>query len=101
LKKCKISFNCFPATIARGQLWTTTWGTKWLSQAEERSLSPSIETLPKQLDSTILASMSDLVYNPHEIQETLLNRKYSEAMATYLILREQTFKLINCTVPVI
>jgi hypothetical protein len=33
----------------------------WLSQLEQSLLSPSIETMLKYLDSTTLASMSDLI----------------------------------------
>jgi hypothetical protein len=42
-----------------------------------------MEKLPKRLDRTYLVSMSDLGYNKCEICESLLNRKYNEAMATY------------------
>jgi hypothetical protein len=61
-------------------------GLLWLSQGEESSQRPSIETLPKHLDSILLACMSDRGYDSHMILECLFNRELNEAMATYLTL---------------
>jgi uncharacterized membrane protein len=35
-----------------------------------------METLPKHPDPTVLASISDQGYNPHEIHKSLSNRKF-------------------------
>uniref|UniRef100_A0A8C0WET8 non-specific serine/threonine protein kinase n=1 Tax=Castor canadensis TaxID=51338 RepID=A0A8C0WET8_CASCN len=70
-------------------------GHPWLRQGEEGSPSPAVETLPKRLDPAILAAMCDLGYYPGDIYQSLLQRKFDEAMATYLLLREQVCQRIR------
>jgi MAP/microtubule affinity-regulating kinase len=64
-------------------------GHPWLSQGEEWSLTPDVESLPEHLDPAIVVAMCDLGYNPEDICQSLLQRQFDEAMATYLMLREQ------------
>jgi hypothetical protein len=54
------------------------------------SLNPSIESLPKFPDPTILASISDLWYNPGEIHQSQWSRKFNEAMATNTLCQDST-----------
>jgi hypothetical protein len=58
------------------------WG-KWLIQGEESSLHPYTKTLPKLPDPTILASMSDLGYNPCEISDSLLGSGWGNGHILY------------------
>jgi MAP/microtubule affinity-regulating kinase len=60
----------------------------WLSQSEEIPPSPGA-TLGKQPRSRILQVMSHLGFNFQETQESLANKKFDEAMATYQMLQEQ------------
>jgi hypothetical protein len=64
-------------------------GHPWLSPGKESSPSPSIKILPRHPDTTILAAISAVGYNPCEICESLLDSIFNEAMAIYLLLRQQ------------
>jgi serine/threonine protein kinase len=64
-------------------------GHPWLRQGEEGSPSPAVERLPKHPDPAIVVAMRDLGYNPDDIRQSLLQRRFDEAMATYLMLRDQ------------
>jgi hypothetical protein len=59
-------------------------GHMWLMQREESLLNPLIGTVPKHPDPTILASMSNLDYNPCEVHECLLNRIFKEEINSHI-----------------
>jgi hypothetical protein len=46
-------------------------GAPLISQGEEGSPSPAVETLPKRLDPAILAAVCDLGYYPGEICQSV------------------------------
>ncbi|XP_048201570.1 sperm motility kinase 2B-like [Perognathus longimembris pacificus] len=59
----------------------------WLKQVEECSLCPD-EPLPNKLDPLILKIMCVMGYHLHEIQRSIRNRTFNEAMGTYLLIKE-------------
>ncbi|XP_047418096.1 sperm motility kinase 2B-like [Sciurus carolinensis] len=64
-------------------------GHPWLSQGEEASPSTSGEALPKLPDPTIITTMFNMGYDPYNTWVSLKNKKYDDAMATYLLLKHQ------------
>lgn len=67
----------------------------WLSQGEEASPSPD-QALPKLLDSAIITTMFDMGYGPHNTWVSLSNKKYDDAMATYLLFKHQRTQGAGC-----
>jgi MAP/microtubule affinity-regulating kinase len=67
----------------------------WLSQGEQESPSAAVEPLPKHLDPAILVAMCDLGYNLGDVCQSLLQRKFDEAMATYFMMRQQVCQGAN------
>ncbi|KAG3276787.1 sperm motility kinase 2B-like [Ictidomys tridecemlineatus] len=64
-------------------------GHPWLSQGREPSPSPRRDPHPRHPDPAIMTIMFDMGYDPYHAWVSLDQRKYDEAMATYLILQHQ------------
>nr|XP_027794146.1 sperm motility kinase 4A-like [Marmota flaviventris] len=69
----------------------------WLSQGKEDSPRPSGEALPTHPDPAIITTMFDMGYDPYNIWVSLSNKKYDDAMATYLLLKCQRTQGVGCT----
>ncbi|XP_046301283.1 sperm motility kinase 2B-like [Marmota monax] len=64
-------------------------GHPWLSQGREPSPNPCSDPHPRHPDPAIMTIMFDMGYDPYHTWVSLDQRKYNEAMATYLILQHQ------------
>ncbi|MBZ3881145.1 Serine/threonine-protein kinase MARK2 [Sciurus carolinensis] len=72
----------------------------WLREGEEHSVHQFSEPLPKRPDPTLMTILFDMGYNPYKIWVSLANRKFDDAMATYLILQHQMSQRQGCKIQV-
>ncbi|XP_020011208.2 sperm motility kinase Z-like [Castor canadensis] len=62
----------------------------WLTEAAEKP--PPIhssKTLPSHLDPNIMLAMTEMGFDPSQIQDSLLRRRFDEALCIYLMLQRQ------------
>lgn len=68
----------------------------WLREGEEYPAHQFSEPLPKRPDPALMTILFDMGYNPYKIWVSLANRKFDDAMATYLILQHQMSQGQGC-----
>lgn len=68
----------------------------WLKDSEELlQLSSSLEILPRKPNLNIVSAMQVMGYSPKDIRDSLYEKKFNNIMATYLILKHQSFLRSN------
>ncbi|XP_056383169.1 serine/threonine-protein kinase MARK2 isoform X8 [Hyla sarda] len=69
---------------------------RWMNVGyEDDELKPYIEPVPDYKDPKRTELMITMGYTPEEIQDSLINQKYNEVMATYLLLGCKSSELDN------
>ncbi|VTJ61422.1 Hypothetical predicted protein [Marmota monax] len=71
----------------------------WLNQGEEKSSFHDVP-LPNLSDPTVLTMLFDMGYDPYSTWVLLSQRKFDEAMASYLIIQQQISQGAGCMKPV-
>ncbi|XP_047395347.1 sperm motility kinase 2A-like [Sciurus carolinensis] len=71
-------------------------GHPWLSQGEEAPPGPCGQPLPSRPDPAIMTIMFDMVYDPYNAWVSLDQRKFNEAVGTYLLLLHQRSQGAGC-----
>ncbi|XP_066575141.1 serine/threonine-protein kinase MARK2 isoform X3 [Amia ocellicauda] len=78
----------------RGSLEQQIMRDRWMNVGhEEEELKPYLEPEPDYKDPKRTDVMLQMGYTPEEIQDSLVNQKYNEVMATYLLLDYKTSEL--------
>ncbi|MBZ3876526.1 Sperm motility kinase 2B, partial [Sciurus carolinensis] len=71
-------------------------GHPWLSQGQEAPPGPCGQPLPSRPDPAIMTIMFDMGFDPYNAWVSLDQRKFDEAMGTYLILLHQRSQGVGC-----